>query len=205
VGEPALLSSNEQLAVIRGLRGGDRNAWATLYDSYSEDVWRYAARLVGGDEAAVADVVQETFLAAARSAATFDESRGALWGWLTGIVHHQAAAHWRAATRVDRVRQLAETGAAEIRHLLDEAEPLDAVWERRELGDLVRLVLTELTPAYAALLTGKYLDGRTLEELASDWGCSVDAIKSKLARARREFRAKFRVAGQTRTGPVSSP
>jgi RNA polymerase sigma-70 factor (ECF subfamily) len=189
--ETALLSPSEQRAVTRGLRGGDRNAWAALYDSYSEEVWRYAARLVGADEAAVADVVQETFLAAARSAGAFDENRGSLWGWLTGIVHHQAAAYWRAANRAHRVRALAESGAAEIRRLLDESEPLDIAWERRELGDLVRLVLTELTTEYAALLSGKYLDERTLEDLADAWGCSVEAIKSKLARARREFRAKF--------------
>jgi RNA polymerase sigma-70 factor (ECF subfamily) len=186
-----LLSPSEQRVVIRGLRGGDRNAWASLYQNYSEEVWRYAARLVGADEAAVADVVQETFMAAARSAAGFDEDRGSLWGWLTGIVHHQAAAHWRAASRAQRVRALAESGGPEIRRLLGETEPLDVAWERRELGDLVRLVLTEMTAEYAALLAGKYLQERTLEDLADAWGCSAEAIKSKLARARREFRAKF--------------
>jgi len=57
--EAALLDEPDQLAVIRGLQTGCRDAWARLYDGYSVDVWRYVARLLGGDTANVADVVQE--------------------------------------------------------------------------------------------------------------------------------------------------
>jgi RNA polymerase sigma-70 factor (ECF subfamily) len=186
-----LLSETEQLAVLRGLRNGDRDAWTALYEAYSEEVWRYAARLLGADQAAVADVVQESFLAAARSARNFDPDRGTLWAWLTGIVHHQAAAYWRAAHRAARLPHLAELGAPELVRLFDNSEPADANGERRELADLVRRVLAELPADYAALLTGKYLDDQSLEALAAQWGGSAEAIKSKLARARREFRSKF--------------
>lgn len=186
-----MLSPSEQLAVVRGLRGGDRGAWATLYDSYSEEVWRYAASLIGGDGSAVADLVQETFLEAARSARTFDPEKGTLWSWLAGIVHHRAAAHWRAVARTARLRDLAEAGEIEIRRLSDDRDSPVAAAERRELADQVRRVLAELPADYAALLTGKYLDERTLEELAEQCGGSVEAVKSKLARARREFREQF--------------
>jgi RNA polymerase sigma-70 factor (ECF subfamily) len=60
-----------------------------------------------------------------------------------------------------------------------------------DLADFVRAVLAELSADYAALLTAKYLDDRTLADLAGEFGGSVEATKSKLARARREFRAKF--------------
>jgi RNA polymerase sigma-70 factor (ECF subfamily) len=60
-----------------------------------------------------------------------------------------------------------------------------------DLADVVRGVLAELSVDYAALLTAKYLDDRTLVDLAREWGLTVEATKSKLARARREFRAKF--------------
>ena len=46
-----LLDANDQLAVIRGLREGSRDAWARLYDNYSVDIWRYVARLLGPDAA----------------------------------------------------------------------------------------------------------------------------------------------------------
>ena len=40
-------------------------------------------------------------------------------------------------------------------------------------------------------LTRKYVDGESLETLASELGISVDAAKSLLARARRAFRDTF--------------
>ncbi len=186
-----MLDLDHQTAVIRGLRQGSRDCWAALYDGYSADVWRYAARLLGADAAAVADVVQETFLAAARSAKAFDASRGTLGGWLTGIVHNQVFIYWRQAGRAERLRKLAESGAHEICRWLDTVEPPEAPWERRELADLVRGVLADMPVEHAALLAAKYIDGQSLEAIAASSGGSVEATKSKLARARREFRAKF--------------
>ena len=199
-----MLNDDAQLAVARGLRDGSRTAWAELYDAYSSDVWRYVARLVGGNSTVVADVVQEVFLAAARSARSFDASRGTLWTWLLGIAHRQVALHWRGAERVDRWRRLAEAGAVQIRQWLDDGDSATDLWDRRELGDLVRGVLANLPTEYATLLTGKYLDQLSLEQLSLQVGGSVEATKSKLARARREFRLQFEQrAGSDRTAYLS--
>jgi RNA polymerase sigma-70 factor (ECF subfamily) len=191
-----LLEIDDPSAVIRGLHDGSRDAWAALYDRYCEEVWRYVARLLGPSAAAVADIVQETFLAAARSARSFNPERGSLVGWLRGIAHHRVHMYWRQVGRVERLRKLAESGAAEIRGWLDRQESPDNAspdgdWNRAELADLVRGALAEMSADYAALLSAKYLDERSLDEIAREEGCSIDAAKSKLARARREFRAKF--------------
>ncbi|MDB5388720.1 MAG: rpoE 3 [Planctomycetaceae bacterium] len=180
--------------MICGLRDGNRGAWTALYNGYSADVWRHVARLLGRDAAAIADVVQDVFLAAAKSARQFDPERGTLWSWLTGIAQHQIAAHWRQVGKVARLRKLIEDEAIEISHLLDAAKPLDGVTDAVDLADLVRVVLSQLPADYAALLTAKYVDDQSLEELAGQFGgpvSSVEAIKSRLARARREFRTKF--------------
>ncbi len=194
-----MLESSQQCAVAEGLRGGSREAGAALYAHYSDDVWRYAARLLGADAAAVADVVQETFLAAARSAGGFDAARGSLWSWLAGIAHRQVALYWRDAARAARVKKLAEQGALEVRQWLESAEANGAASNdtaaknvSTDAADVVRSVLAELPAEYAALLTAKYLDERTLLQLAEQFGGSVEAMKSKLARARGEFRGKFK-------------
>src|SRR5205085_3867747 len=128
-----------------------------LYDRHSEAVWRYVARLLGPNAAAVADVTQETFLAAARSARGFDPERGSLGGWLTGIAHHRVTLHWRQVGRVERLRKLAESGAMEIRDWLAGRESAGDDWSRRELADLVRGVLAEMSADYAGILAAKYL------------------------------------------------
>lgn len=189
-----MLDERDQAAVICGLQQGHRDAWAALYDGYSADVWRYVARLVGPEVTDVADVVQETFLAAAKSARQFDPGRGSLWSWLTGIAHHHVSAYWRQSAREARLQKLAEIHAGEVHRWLDRAEAVRLPWEQSELAELVRGVLAQLPSDYAALLTAKYMDELSLDELSRQWGHSVEAVKSKLARARREFRKK---AGRT--------
>jgi len=200
-----LPSDHDEQAVFRRLRDGDRDAWTALYDRYSEDVWRYVARLIGPDAAAVADVVQEVFLAAAKGARRFDSDRGTPWSWLAGIAHHQTAAWWRQRGRAALLHVLLESGQADLRRLLDSTEPVDDLLQRRELVDLVRFVLAELPPDYAVLLTAKYQDEQSLEELASQQGGTTESIKSKLARARREFKSKFERLSRTGFQPVADP
>lgn len=93
---------------------------------------------------------------------------------------------------------LAEAGAVLFRSLSETDDATDAIWERRELADLVRWLLAEMSPEYAGLLTGKYLDEQSLEELSQQWGSSIEATKSKLARARREFRDSSNVSPDPR-------
>ena len=69
----------------------------------------------------VADVVQETFLAAARSAATFDPGRGPLRVWLWGIARRHVALHYRKKALHHRLL-LARGAAADGRP--DAADPL---------------------------------------------------------------------------------
>lgn len=188
-----MLDEPDQQAVVYGLRHGDRDAWSALYDGYNVDVWRYVARLVGAETASVADIVQETFLAAARSVAQFDPLRGTLWAWLTGIAHHQVSQYWRQINRVKRLKELVEQRAVELERWLTDSVEADQPWQRRELADAVRAVLSDLPPDYSLLLTAKYLDERSLEDLSLTLGGSIDAIKSRLARARREFRNRMEI------------
>ena len=185
-----MLDESDQSTVIRGLRNGHRDAWTALYDGYSADIWRYVARLIGNSSADVADVVQETFLAAAKSARHFDSERGTLWGWLTGIAHHQTSAYWRQINKQSRLRDLTESHAGELRRWIDGIDD-DEIWERRELADMVRATLASLPADYATVLTAKYLDDRNLEQITDEVGGTVEATKSRLARARREFRTRF--------------
>jgi len=70
-----MLDEQHERRIAHGLRDGKTDAWQALYDAYAERVWRGVARLLGPHSTDVADVVQETMMAAARSAATFDAAR----------------------------------------------------------------------------------------------------------------------------------
>jgi RNA polymerase sigma-70 factor (ECF subfamily) len=182
-----MTSDHEQLA--RGLAAGSTAAWHQLYDAFSEAVWRCVARRVGPHAAEVADIVQETFLAAARSARTFDPARGSLWAWLSGIARRQAALHFR------RKQTRPEGGHSdELTNVTgrtgQQSEPAELL-ALAETAHSVRLVLRGLPVEYETLLVGKYMDGLSLEDLAASEDATIDAVSSKLARARRAFREAF--------------
>jgi RNA polymerase sigma-70 factor (ECF subfamily) len=179
-----MLDATQEQAVVDGLRAGRGEAWAALYDAYAEDVWRYAARLAGGDREAVGDVVQETFLAAARSARTFDATRGSLRSWLLGIVHWETVRQWRR-----RRRGAEHNGALGHEHSVQQAgDDPTARLLRAEQADHVRRVLAEMPAEHAWLLVAKYIDDRPVASLCAELAAGEEAVRSRLARARRLFR-----------------
>ena len=179
----------EQLA--HGLRSGSASAWQTLYDAYAEAVWRCVARRVGPHAADVADIVQETFLAAARAARSYDPVRGSPWVWLSGIAWRQAALHFRRK-QTRPAGNVNEGVAGKLFDWLDgNADDPAEVLAAAETAAAVRQTLHELPLEYEALLVGKYLDGLSLEELAVAEESSAEGVSSKLARARRAFREAF--------------
>jgi len=211
------MNDPEQLA--QGLRAGSAEAWHELYDAFAEAVWRCVARRVGPHAAEVADIVQETFLAAARSARSFDPARGSLWSWLSGIARRQAALHFRRkqtrpigndhnSAAGNALRGV--PGTADHGRLLDwldghAAEPADLL-AAAETAAAVRQVLDALPVDYETLLVGKYMDGLSLEELAEEEDATSSAISSKLARARRAFREAFeKLVGPPERSSMGTP
>jgi len=185
----------DEQQIARGLRDGRPEAWRALYDAYARRVWHVAARQMGPNAADVSDVVQETFLAAARSARRYDPARGSLWMWLCGIARRHVALQYRNQRRHDRLRretrELAAVGRQAVRWLEDSAPGPGETAMQSELAGLVRAVLTELPIDYEMLLAAKYFDGMSIDELAVQEDCSATAVRSKLARARRAFRGAF--------------
>jgi RNA polymerase sigma-70 factor (ECF subfamily) len=186
------MDEQQEREVARGLGAGDASAWKALYDAYAVRVWRAVARLMGPDSADVADVVQETFLAAARSARGYDPSRGPLWLWLWGIARIHVALHFRKEKRQRQLRNagdwLAGPSSPVLRHLNGEGPAPPEVLAAAELAALVRATLTELPAEHGDLLTAKYLDGVSVDEIATREQSTAVAVRSRLARARRAFR-----------------
>ncbi len=189
------MDETQERQIAQGLRDGQPDAWRAFYDAFAERVWRSVARLLGASSADVADVVQETFLAAAESARGYDPAKGPLWFWLWGIARRRLALHFRKQQRHDRLK-LAQTWLAasngRVQKWLDGegASPQEAL-EASELAELVRATLAELPLEYEDVLTAKYLDGVSVEQLAGRDRCSETAVRSRLARARTAFRTAF--------------
>ena len=184
-----MLDEQQERRIAQGLRDGKIDAWQALHDAYAERVWRGVARLLGPNSAEVADVVQETMMAAARSARTFDPARGTLWPWLWGIAHNQVLLFLR---KQERLHRLTKGSNGELLHWLEGNEPSPpTVVATAELATLVRATLIELPADYGMLLTARYLDGETVAAIAVRERSNEVAVRSRLARARLAFRQVF--------------
>jgi RNA polymerase sigma-70 factor (ECF subfamily) len=190
------MDKNTEQQIAKGLAQGSRQAWLQLYEAYAEHVWRNVARLVGSDSAAVADIVQETFLAAARSARSFRPDRGTLWVWLWTIIRRQVALHYRKQKPNIKLSQAQQWRIYPDGEKLDwidaKADLPPDILESQELAALVRCVLRELPDDYQALLLARYVDSQSAEQIAAQTDCSETAVRSKLARARKAFRKTFK-------------
>ena len=190
------MDKNTERKIAQGLQKGDRQAWLQLYEAYAEPVWRNISRLTGGDSAAVADIVQETFLAAARSARNFRPDRGTLWVWLWTIARRQVALYYRKQKPNIVLRQTQQWWTSLDGEKFDwidaKADMPPDILQSQELAALVRCALSELPSDYQTLLLAKYVDNQPAERIAGQMNCSEIAVRSKLARARKAFRKAFK-------------
>lgn len=190
------LDKNTEREIAKDLQKGSRQAWLRLYETYAKPVWRNIARLMGDNSAAVADVVQETFLAAARSARNFDPDRGSLWAWLWTIANRQVALYYRKQKSNPVLAQAQNWWTSLDGEKLDwidaKTDAPPDILQSRQLATLVRCALSQLPGEYQTLLLAKYVDSQPADRIAEQMSCSAVAVRSKLARARKAFQKAFK-------------
>jgi RNA polymerase sigma-70 factor (ECF subfamily) len=143
-----------------------------LYRSCYQDLLGFALRRTDRPEAA-ADVVADTFVVAWRRIDRIppDHPRA----WLFGVARNVLAGHERTDRRQARL-------AARLRQDLGDVEPV-------EVSDSIGPAFRTLPESDRELLRLVAWEGLTAEELAVTLGCSANAARIRLHRARRRFAA----------------
>lgn len=166
---------------------GEPSQFAVLVRKYEAPFLRKALSIVRSQEEAE-DVVQEAFTKIYLNAGKFRKQEGASFSsWGYRILINTALTHY-----AKRKRQ----GLATVE--LD-----DEIWqlipdknlrqfEKKELQDEIASVLTRMSPIFTSALTAFFLEGKTQEEIAKKEGVSVGAIKTRVHRAKEEFRKIYK-------------
>jgi RNA polymerase sigma-70 factor, ECF subfamily len=194
--------------LVRGARGGDAEAWRTLYQRYLPAVWRQAYALVA-DVHAAEDITSEVMLALLKGIGRLEADGSCVSSWLRTVVRCKAADHHRKAFRT-RDKLPSAVGAAE--DCLVDASP-SAPMETEETRERVMRVLEEMPERQRKVLEWKYLESLRVRDMAERLGETEKAVETVLYRARIEFRRlfeqeRFRGAKVTRlpgTGSDISP
>jgi RNA polymerase sigma-70 factor, ECF subfamily len=186
--EPDLSSEQE---LISRMLAGDERAFDAFFETYFARVYRFALPRVGRDREAARDVVQTTLTKAVRKLAGF-RGEATLFSWLCQICRHEISDFLRAQKRHDDNVILFED-SAEVRAALESIEAPESQAPHHRHGQsetrrLIQSVLDRLPARYGDALEWKYIDGRSVDEIAVLLGIGQVATQSLLARARTAFR-----------------
>jgi RNA polymerase sigma-70 factor (ECF subfamily) len=160
--------------------------FALLVRKYEAPFLRKAKNILK-DAQSAEDAVQEAFTKIYLNAKKFKTVEGATFSsWGYRILINTALTHYMS--RKKRGEQTVELDE-EIWNLIPDKNLRQ--FEKREFIDEVASVLSRMSPIFAKALSAFFLEGKSQEEMAREEGVSVGAIKTRVHRAKNEFRKVY--------------
>ena len=167
--------------VVRAVLAGDRERYAQLVERYRDRYARYAARMLGSNDAAE-DAVQDAFVRAYDQLAQCKDPNKFV-GWFFLILRNRCFAEQR------RSRSQAPLEAAADVVSADRTEGGAETAERRRA---LQLALMELTPDQREVFVLKHVEGLSYGEIAERLSTSVPSLKMRMHRAYDKLREELR-------------
>jgi RNA polymerase sigma-70 factor (ECF subfamily) len=190
-------------ALLQACRAGDQGALEALLTRHQSRIYRFAMRMCRDPEDA-SDVLQETLLAAARSLRDF-RGGSSLSTWLYTIARSFCIKHRRRSKFAPAAEESLE-GNDEARALSSPSPGPEERATGRELQRALEAAIARLEPESREVLLLRDGEGLTAPEVAAVVGASVDAVKSRLHRARAAVRAELAgVLGGAAPAPAGCP
>lgn len=178
-----MLTRDELARALVQAGQGDRSAFRTVYEATSAKLFGVCLRILP-DRQSAEDVLQDTYVAVWRKAASFDASRASPITWLVTIARNRAIDRLRSATPmrnaapVEEAHDLADAGplASETVEQADEAARLNGCLETLE--DKAR-----------AVIRTAFFEGATYDELAKRENVPLGTMKSWIRRGLLRLRS----------------
>jgi len=159
----------EKLAAA--FRAGDPVALEELVERYGDRLLRSAA-LLCGKEADAEDLVQDTFVEAARSAPRF-RGQSSLYTWLHAILLNLTRHYHRSRSRISYDEEVGDAEAM----VADEAT---ARMDVAVAGSALTAALRRLSAPHREVIILRYYEDMKIDEIAAHSGVSKGTVKSRL-------------------------
>lgn len=175
-------------ALLEAARAGDRRALERLLEKYQRHVYRFGMKMCGKPDDAE-EVLQDTLLAAARGVRDF-RGAAAVSTWLYTIARSFCIKRRRRSKFAPDHEESLEAEREEARQVADASRGPDEELAGRQIERALDEAIRELEPMYREVLVLRDVEGLPAAEVAQVLGISVEAVKSRLHRARVAVRAK---------------
>jgi len=181
----------DAVAVVRTL-AGDRDAYRSLVERHSQNVYRLAYRMAGNSHDAE-EIVQEAFLRGYQKLKQF-AGQANFGTWVYRIAANYAIDRIRQRKVEDSRRELPNRESEEgqeidpVAQIKDSAPSPERLAGSNQLALRMQQALQQLTPAERTAIVMRHWDGCGIEEIATVLKSSTTAAKNTVFRAVQKLR-----------------
>jgi RNA polymerase sigma-70 factor (ECF subfamily) len=181
-------SSDDEL--VAAARQGDSAALETLLVRYQPHVYRFGLRMCGNVEDA-GDVAQESLISMARSVRDF-RGDSSVSSWLYTIARRFCIKKRRRSKFAPAREESLDAPAIDVApHLADPGPNPEQSAANQELAAALTHAIDALEPSQREVLVLRDVEGLSAPEVAGILGLTVEAVKSRLHRARVAIREEL--------------
>ena len=182
-----LVVAEEIQLPVQQARAGDSEAWDVLFKRYQLPLYVYVFELVR-DEQTSLDIVQETFINAARHIGSLqaDEKFGS---WMFSIAHQKCVQQWRknAKEKLWRGENVQPETESEILSIEHEDGPAELLIRKEQEEEFMKLIAS-LPPPHRSVLLLYFVEDFSLEQIAAITETQLGTVKSRMHYAKRALR-----------------
>lgn len=164
--------------------GEKEQRFAALYAVYIDEIYRYVYLRTGLHQATAEDLTQEIFLDAFKGLERF-KGLCSERTWIYRIAKHKVADFFRDRYRTDGETEDISAECAE--QLRDPAPSIEILMETAVEQQQILDCLKQLPEHYQLVLLLKYVDTKSIKEIAMLTEKSAKAVESTLQRAKTAF------------------
>ncbi|MFN8374060.1 MAG: sigma-70 family RNA polymerase sigma factor [Anaerolineae bacterium] len=176
----------DETKLIAALKQRDPAALSTLFEHYSDRIYRLAVSVLH-DEVQADGVVQNTFLALIKHVETF-EGRSSIGTWLYRVAYNECVMRMRRAKAIVDLDERDDDGDTMPTHFVDwQTVPEDIIDSGEAMTQMERAI-SSLKPELRAVFVLRDVDELSTAETADVLGITENLVKVRLHRARLALR-----------------